>query len=110
MYNLSKLAMIILKSKLGEKLRELRKLKEETLNNVSENMGLDLALLSKIERGERLPTIEQLTKLSNYYGCNIKDLKTLMVAEKIIKEYGISEETHNAISMVEEQIEKYLKK
>ena len=102
--------MIILKSKLGEKLRELRKINDETLNCVSEKASIDLTLLSKIERGERLPTIDQLKKLSNYYKYDITELKTLMVAEKIIKEYGISEETHNAISIVEEQIEKYLKK
>jgi transcriptional regulator with XRE-family HTH domain len=101
--------MIILKSKLGEKLRELRKFKNETLNNVSEKLGIDLTLLSKIERGERLPTNDQLEKLSIYYSCELLELKTILVAEKIIKEYGLSEETQNAISIVCDQLEKYIK-
>lgn len=102
--------MIIIKSEIGEKLRELRKEKNETLIHVSNCTSIDLALLSKIERGERLPTSEQLKKLSEYYNFEESKLKILLVAEKIIKEYGISEETKDAINMVEEQIEKYLKK
>tara|TARA_Y100000385_G_C13089960_1_gene638235 strand:+ start:2119 stop:2427 length:309 start_codon:yes stop_codon:yes gene_type:complete len=102
--------MIIIKSEIGDRLRELRKDKEQTLNLVAENNKIDLTLLSKIERGERMPTVEQIVKLANYYDCDQAELKTLLIAEKIIKEYGISEETHKAISIVEEQIEKYLKK
>lgn len=102
--------MIIIKSEIGERLRGLRKQKGETLNSVSDLAGVDLTLLSKIERGERLPTREQLSKLSAYYKCNEAELKTLLVAEKIIKDYGISEETQKAINIVEEQIVKYLKK
>lgn len=102
--------MIILKSEIGEKLRELRNKKNETLIQVSSFTKIDLALLSKIERGERLPTSMQLKKLSEYYNFEESKLKILLVAEKIIKEYGISEETKNAVNMVEEQIEKYLKK
>lgn len=102
--------MIIIKSEIGDRLRELRKLKKQTLNLVAENNKIDLTLLSKIERGERMPTEEQLVKLASYYGIDEQELKTLLIAEKIIKEYGISEETHKAISIVEEQIEKYLKK
>lgn len=102
--------MIIIKSEIGERLRDLRKQKGETLNCVSDSAGVDLTILSKIERGERLPTQEQLSKLSAYYKCNETELKTLLVAEKIIKDYGISEETQKAINIVEEQIVKYLKK
>jgi transcriptional regulator with XRE-family HTH domain len=102
--------MIIIKSGIGEKLRELRKQKGETLNNVSEASGVDLTILSKIERGERLPTQDQLSNLANYYKYDETELKTLLVAEKIIKDYGISEETQKAINIVEEQIVKYLKK
>ena len=102
--------MIIIKSEIGEKLRELRKQKGETLNSVSESASIDLTLLSKIERGERLPTQEQLLNLAAYYKYNESELKTLLVAEKIIKDYGISEETQKAINLVEEQITKYLKK
>jgi hypothetical protein len=58
----------------------------------------------------RLDEFEKEVKLAKYYDCDEADLKTLLIAEKIIKEYGISEETHKAISIVEEQIEKYLKK
>jgi transcriptional regulator with XRE-family HTH domain len=102
--------MIIIKSEIGERLRYLRKQKEDTLNNVSEASGINLTILSKIERGERLPTREQLSSLANYYKYNKSELKTLLIAEKIIKDYGISVDTHKAISLVEKQIIKYLKK
>ncbi len=101
--------MIITKSEIGDKLRELRKIKGDTLNIVSDKASVDLTLLSKIERGERFPTLEQLKRLSDYYDYNESELKALLVAEKIIKDYGISEETHRAINIVEEQIIKYLK-
>lgn len=102
--------MIIIKSEIGEKLRELRKQNGETLHCVSESADLDLTLLSKIERGERLPTQEQIIKLAAYYKYNEAELKTLLVAERIIKEYGISNETQVAINLVNDQIVKYLKK
>ena len=59
--------MIVIKSEIGNKLRNLRKQKDDTLNNVSEVSGINLTILSKIERGERLPTLEQLSSLAKYY-------------------------------------------
>ena len=102
--------MIVIKSEIGNKLRNLRKQKDDTLNNVSEVSGINLTILSKIERGERLPTLEQLSSLAKYYKHNEIELKTLLIAEKIIKDYGISSDTQKAISLVEKQIVKYLKK
>jgi transcriptional regulator with XRE-family HTH domain len=100
--------MIILKSILGNKLRKIRKENNETLNVVSAKTNIALALLSKIERGDRIATSEQLLKLSIYYGYNITELNILMTAEKIIREYGISHQTYDSIKIVQKQIEEYL--
>mgnify|MGYP003380661107 CR=1 FL=1 len=44
--------------------RQLRKDKGQTLHQVSVGTDIDSPLLSKLERGERLPTAEQIKKLS----------------------------------------------
>ena len=102
--------MDILKSELGQYLRKLRKGREETLHQVSKETDIDSPLLSKIERGERLPTLEQLKKIANYYKVPEKSLKVIYTAEKILKEYGVNETTFNAIKLVSEQLTPYIKK
>ena len=49
--------MKTLQSDLGHYLRELRKENGQTLHQVSQGTDIDSPLLSKLERGERLPTI-----------------------------------------------------
>jgi len=71
---------------------------------------IDSPLLSKIERGERLPTTEQLKKLSAYYDVSEEELRVKHTAEKILKEYGANETTYNAIQIVNEQLTDYAKK
>lgn len=95
-------------SKLGRYIRNLRIKKEETLHVVSKGTDIDSPLLSKIERGVRLPTNEQITKISKYFKIDESDFKVMVVAEKIIKKYGISDTTYNAVRKVEEQIIPYL--
>jgi transcriptional regulator with XRE-family HTH domain len=97
-------------SALGLYFRELRNKKGETLHQVSKVTDIDSPMLSKIERGERMPTLEQLKKLSKYFKVSEADLKVMHTAEKIIKEYGVNETTYAAVRMVEEQITPYLKK
>lgn len=98
------------KSELGQYLRKLRKQKEETLHQVSRGADIDSPLLSKIERGERLPTIEQLKRLANYYGVSEANLKVMHTAEKILREYGLNETTLDAIQIVNEHLSSYSKK
>lgn len=102
--------MDILKSELGQYLRKLRKGREETLHQVSKETDIDSPMLSKIERGERLPTLEQLKKIAKYYKVPEKSLKVIYTAEKILKEYGVNETTFNAIKLVSEQLTPYIKK
>lgn len=99
-----------LKSELGQYLRELRKQREETLHQVSKGTDIDSPLLSKIERGERLPTNEQLKRLAKFYKLSELTLRVKHTAEKILKEYGANETTYEAIQLVNEQLISYAKK
>lgn len=94
---------------LGRYLRELRKEKGQTLHQVSQGTDIDSPLLSKLERRERLPTAEQINKLSKHYKVPESELKVMATAEKIIKEYGANKITLKAISIVQEEIVKYIK-
>jgi transcriptional regulator with XRE-family HTH domain len=98
------------KSELGQYLRELRKQREETLHQVSKVTDIDSPMLSKIERGERLPTNEQLKRLAKFYKVSETYLKVKHTAEKILKKYGANETTYNAIQLVNEQLISYSKK
>ena len=95
---------------IGQYFRELRNAKKETLHQVAVGTDIDSPLLSKIERGERLPTSEQLKKLSIYYNLSEEDLKVKHIAEKIMKEDGANENTYKAIQLVKEQLVSYAKK
>lgn len=97
-------------SEFGQHLRELRKAKEQTLHQVSKGTDIDSPLLSKLERGERLPTHEQVKKLSKHFKVAEAELKVMVTAERIIKEYGVNDTTYDAVNLVMEQITPYLKK
>ena len=98
------------KSELGQYLRELRKERNETLHQVSKGTDIDSPLLSKIERGGRLPTLEQLKRLSVFFKVSEAHLKVKHTAEKILKEYGVNKTTFDAIQLVNEQLINYVKK
>ena len=97
-------------SDLGQHLRRLRKGKGETLHKVSKGTDIDSPMLSKIERGDRLPTLDQLKRLCKYFKVMESELQVMHTAEKIIKDYGFNEITYEAVQMVGEQIVPYLKK
>ncbi|HBX49432.1 MAG: hypothetical protein A2275_04895 [Bacteroidetes bacterium RIFOXYA12_FULL_35_11] len=102
--------MKTLQSDLGQYLRALRKEKEQTLHQVSKGSDIDSPLLCKIERGERLPTAEQIKKLSKYFKIAESELKIMVTAEKILKEYGANNTTYEALNLVMEQLTPYIKK
>jgi HTH-type transcriptional regulator, competence development regulator len=97
-------------SELGLRLRNLRTQKKLTLHQVSKEVDIDSPMLSKVERGERLPTIEQLQRLCKFFKVAEADLKVMYTAEKIIKEYGVNDTTYDAVRLVEEQITPYITK
>lgn len=97
-------------SELGQRIRDTRTKMKLTLHQVSKEVDIDSPMLSKIERGERLPTVEQLQRLCKFFKISEEDLKVIHTAEKIIKEYGVNDTTYQAVRLVEEQITPYITK
>ena len=94
---------------IGLYIKKIRTEKELTLHQVAVGTDIDATIISKIERGGRIPTNEQLNKIANFFEIPIELLKQKTIAEKIIKEYGINETTFNAIQLVNEQFVEYKK-
>ena len=102
--------MQIIKSDLGQFIRELRKERNLTLHQVAVGVDFDSPMLSKIERGERLATTDQAKRLASFFKVDENDLLIKLTAEKIIKDYGVNDVTLNAVSLVQEQLINYNKK
>jgi len=52
-------------------MRDIRKKKHFTLVSVQMQTGIDHSLLSKYERGERMPTVENLMLLAKLYNTSL---------------------------------------
>jgi len=65
-------------------LKATRADKSLKLREVSALTGIDQAILSKIESGQRTPTSEQLSALSRAYGIELSVLRKYWLAEKIM--------------------------
>ena len=69
---------------IGEKLRHIREVKELPLRKVAALLDIDVAILSKMERGERKITKEIVLKLADIYDYNPIQLLVSFLSEKIL--------------------------
>ena len=69
---------------LGEKIRALRESKGKLLRQVAAYLEIDTALISKIERGERRLTREQVIKIAKFYSVTEEELLTLWLSDKLL--------------------------
>lgn len=58
----------------GPRLKELRLRRDLTLNELSEDTGISISTLSRLEAGLRRPTLEQLLPLARSYGVTLDEL------------------------------------
>lgn len=97
--------MIIFKLKTtGEILREKREKKGLLLRHVSAILDIDTAILSKIERGERKATREQITKLSEILEINKDTLIIQYLSEKILYQLKDEDLGIQALKVAEKSI------
>lgn len=92
---------------LKNNLRNTRISKELKTKEIANALGIDQALISKFENGKRIPTKEQLIKLSEILELDYENLLVLWIKEKIYAEIGDDEYALRAIQMVAEEIELY---
>jgi transcriptional regulator with XRE-family HTH domain len=91
----------------GTKLKGLRQSRNETLHIVAVGTNIDMTLLSKFERKERIPTIEQAKRIAAYFAIDFEELNIELTAERIIFEYGLNDTTYKATNLVREAYVEY---
>lgn len=94
---------------IGDKLRKLREQNELPLRKVAALIDIDVAILSKMERGERRLTKEIVQKLAKVYKHDTEELLVLYLSERVVYEIGDEDLAIKALHVAEEQI-KYLSK
>lgn len=97
------------KETIGDKLRKLRVENEMPLRKVAALLDIDVAILSKMERGERPLSKEVILKLARIYKHDAEELVVLFLSEKIVNDYGNEDLALKAMQVAEEQI-KYQRK
>jgi len=68
---------------LGKKIRELREKQNLLLRQVAAYLEVDTALISKIERGDRKASKQQVNKIADFLNASENELLTLWLADKI---------------------------
>jgi len=66
--------MVDIKKKFGQKLREIRKQKKLSQEELSFKAGLHRTYISDIERGSRNVSLENIEKIAKALGISTKDL------------------------------------
>lgn len=86
---------------LGALLRRLREARKEPLRVVAAAADIDSTLLSRIERGERLPTERQMTALAAHFGVPLEDLRPMRNAARMMRQWADPEEVLRAADVIE---------
>jgi len=89
---------------IGEKLRHIREEKELPLRKVAALLDIDVAILSKMERGERKITKEVVLKLADIYNYNPDELMVSFLSDKILHEIQDEDLGMEALKVAEERV------
>lgn len=92
---------------LGDTLKNAREEKDMILRKVAAEVDIDQSLISKFEKNERKPTMEQIVRLAKFYGLSEKDLMINWYSEKIAEELRYIDSTSEILKVAEEKIEYY---
>jgi transcriptional regulator with XRE-family HTH domain len=96
-------------SKFGDKIRTLRESNNMLLRELASEIKIDQALLSKIERGERIATKKQAIAISDFFKLNRDEFLSQWLGEKIAFDLKDEDLAIEALKVAEEEIEYYKK-
>lgn len=89
---------------LGSIIRRMREEKGEPLRVLAAYLQIDQAIMSKIERGQRKPTKEQVVKLAKFFGTDEREMLIAWLSDRIV--YAIKDDSlaKEALKMAEEKV------
>lgn len=93
--------------KVGKKIRELRENNNMLLRELAAIINVDIALLSKIERGERIATKKQIILIAKHFGIDQNEFLSRWLGEKIAYEIKDEDIASDALKIAEQEIEYY---
>jgi predicted nucleotidyltransferase len=88
----------------GEKIRKLRMEKNLPLRVVAAHLDIDQAILSKIERGIKRASREQVVKISAFFNAGQDELLVAWLAEKLVHEVQDEKIGMEALKVAEAQV------
>lgn len=88
----------------GKIIRELREKKGYPLRKVAAFLDIDQAILSKVERGQRKISREQVVKLAEFFNYDEKKLLVAFLSDRIVYEVKGEDYASEAIKAAEEKI------
>ena len=92
---------------LGTILKIAREERDLILRKVAAVVDIDQSLISKFEKNERRPTMEQLKRLAIFYSLSEEKLIINWYSEKIAEELKYSESSSVILKLAEEKINYY---
>lgn len=94
---------------ISEIIRGLREKNGLFLRQVAAEIEIDQALLSKIERGERMPTKDQVIRLAKFYKVDLNEFLIAFLSDKLVYEVQGEEVALKAMQVAEKKINYLLK-
>ena len=91
----------------GEFIRSMRQKRGEPLRVIASEADIDSTLLSKLERGERFPTADQIAKFAKLFRVPEQELKGRVIADKVVSEYDDDTVTRHAVQFLKERVTPY---
>ena len=90
--------------KFGNLIREKREEQEMLLRHLSAELDIDVAVLSKIERGEKLAKRELIKPLSKIFKIDFDKLTALWLADQVYDIVENEQQGLNALKVAEKEI------
>jgi transcriptional regulator with XRE-family HTH domain len=88
----------------GQTIRELRTTRQLQLRKAAAALDVDQSLLSKYERGDRLPAEDFVKRVAKYFAFDEKELIALWLSEKYLSEVKDFVVAGKALKIAEQQI------
>jgi len=95
---------ICLMNSISETLLNARKSKGLILRKVAAEVDIDQSLISKFEKGERKPTVEQIEKLAAFYQISKHRLLVDVISEKVYNQVKDLDFANEVLKAAEQKV------